>query len=838
MERGFLLGVNYDGKEKKAIIKFYNPEKEIILKVADSTGHRPYCLTDLTKEEVQKVLDKEIQQAVLSFKEVTLFDTLLNKKRKFTKIEVEDPLWISGRRNSIREVFERKKLSAHLWEDKIKYRNNYIYDHKLIIGEEYLISESGSLKRVEKENGKNEKWKNLFREELLFDPEVYKETANWFKLLSATIPNITRTALDIEVFSPKVGRIPYAKEANYPVIAATLVSNKSERKIFLLKRVSVKEGNLESLKERAKVYFFNSEQEMIREIFNEIKNIPLLVTFNGDNFDLPYLAHRAEKLGINRKEIPLKEGKDSFKIEPGLHLDLYKFFHNRSIQVYAFSERYRNATLDEVSTALLSKGKIELEEEISQLTLEQLAKYCLRDSELTMELTTFNDGLVMNLIILISKISRLSLEDVTRTGVSAWIRNLLNYEHRKRGLLIPNSEDIIEKKGEAKTKSVIQGKKYKGAVIIPPAEGVHFNVTVLDFASLYPSLIKSRNLSYETINCNDPGCRGNKVPDTPHWVCTRRRGLISVLMGSLRDVRVRWFKPKSKAKDLPVKEREKNKVIQQALKVILNASYGVLGAETFSYYCPPVAESITAYGRHLIIEVMKESQRRGIKVIYGDTDSVFLEKPPKKVIEELMRWVEEKFSIDMDIDKIYRYVALSKRKKNYIGVYLDGTVDIKGLIGKKKNTPPFIKTAFYEMVEILGKVKTEQEFKEAKKEIQKIIKEKYLALKNKTFNLEDLSFKVSLTKPLNRYTKTTPQHVKAARMLEKKGVNIEPGDTINFIKTKGKIGVKPLSLTKKSEIDIDKYVETLKTTFEQVLDALNLDFDEIIGSKTLESFFN
>ena len=68
-----------------------------------------------------------------------------------------------------------------------------------------------------------------------------------------------------------------------------------------------------------------------------------------------------------------------------------------------------------------------------------------------------------------------------------------------------------------------------------------------------------------------------------------------------------------------------------------------------------------------------------------------------------MQWARETLGVDLEIDKQYRYVVFSDLKKNYLGVLSDGTVDVKGLTGKKSHTPPFIRKAFYDTLEILEK---------------------------------------------------------------------------------------------------------------------------------------
>ncbi len=77
------------------------------------------------------------------------------------------------------------------------------------------------------------------------------------------------------------------------------------------------------------VEFFDSEYEMLKELFSIILQYPILITFNGDNFDLPYIYHRALKLGFRKEEIPITLRRNEASIALGIHLDLYKFFNIR-----------------------------------------------------------------------------------------------------------------------------------------------------------------------------------------------------------------------------------------------------------------------------------------------------------------------------------------------------------------------------------------------------------------------------------------------------------------------------------------------------------------------------
>jgi DNA polymerase I len=841
----YFISATYDGKTGKALIKLYEPVSGKIYFWYDNTGHKPYCLTNLSPLELEKINRLMQHPGFDHFEIVDKIDPLLDKAVKVTKIVAKDPLAIGGRpKGCIRDIIPEdfpavaetpiSPEQIKVWESKIKYYQSYIYDNNLLPGMIYEVKNGRLvLKNVEEAEKMVKRIREIFKEATAEELQYIEE---WARLLEYPAPKFLYVALDIEVYSPVPTRMPDPREAAYPVVCASLYGSDGQKRVLLLKREGAREGT-ERLPADVNLEYFDSESKLIKAVFDALWSYPFVITFNGDDFDLRYLAHRALNHGFRREEIPIEVGRRVCLLKYGVHIDLYKFFFNRSIQIYAFNNRYRDVTLDDVGKALIGMEKIKLEKNLGELTYTELAKYCFRDAEITFKLANFEDELVMKLILVLARISSMPMEDVSRQGVSRWIRNFMHREHRKRNMLIPNAEEIIAAKGKAATKAIIKGKKYKGAIVVEPVPGVHFNVSVMDFPSLYPSIIKVWNLGYQSILCKHPECRNNLIPDTPHWVCTKKHALESLLIGSLRDLRVQWYKPKSKDKTLPAEIRSWYNIIQGALKVILNASYGVFGAETFDLYCPPVAEATAAIARHSLTQILKEAEELRIQVLYGDTDSIFLKNPSKEQIEKLSQWTEQTLKMSLDVDKVYRYAVFSSRKKNYLGVLEDGSVDVKGLTGKKRHIPIFIKKAFDKMKERLALVKTPADFEKAKKDICEIIRDCYMRLKRREWeSLNDLAFNVVLGEEPEHYTKTTPQHVRAARILKEGGMELKAGDLISFVKVTKEPHVKPVELATKNEIDVDKYIAYLHSTFDQVLDALGLDFDEIIGLTKLERF--
>ena len=874
LERGLLLDIDYDGGLNKAYCKFYDLDTDEIKIWIDTTGHEPYCLSkepisileQLTYKdqggEIHKLVDF---QGFKKFEEIKRMELLTDKEIPMTKIFGKTPIDIGGSGLNIKNILAENEKKA--WEADIRYHLNYILDTQLIPGLIYRIK-SSKLEKIDYKESSEETVKLTSELRTLFmdeKPEMQEFSEKFIDIFLTPIPDVKRLAMDIEV---KVGehdyRIPDARLANQEIISISFVASDGLKLVYVLEREGFIFDRLhKDFPNDAKVYFFKSEKELLTESFRIIWDYPVLITFNGDNFDLNYMFHRAEKLKIDKDLNPIhvKRGfgimaKSECDLRKGIHIDIFNFFFNRSISGYAFGGSYQSASLNAISEALLGEKKYEHEEDIHDMEYDILSWYNLKDSILTLNLTKFNDSLVWNLIILLCRITKLPIHDMIRRQISTWIQNIFYFEHRRKDILIPRKSEISDAKKGGKMMSKFNDKKFQGAYVIDPVPGIHYDVVVMDFASLYPSIIKEFNLSYETVLCPHKEDEDNLIKGTPYHICSQKMGIFSYVTGFLRDTRVKYFKPKSSDKTLTQKQRSYYHTIQQALKVFINASYGVFGSPNFPLFCLPVAESTTGIGQYSIKQTIKKAEELGVKVLYGDTDSVFLLNPSNSQMKEISDWSKKELDLDLEEEKTYQFLALSQRKKNYIGIYKDTKyVDIKGLVAKKKNTPDFIKKAFSQLIEILKEITNDEEFNQARKKIIEIVKSNLKKIgQPDTFTLEDYAINIGLQKNLKDYVKTIPQHVRAANSfinteISNLGKNasdneidaikrkFQKGDSVRFIKSKGALGAKVIEMARLQDIDPQKYRELLKSALEQVLDALDISFEEISGIKKMDAFF-
>ncbi len=845
LKNGILLDIDYDAGQNRVYCKFFDLDEGDIKIWIDNSNFKPYCLTKSSMADLKRNSALISHKGLYKLESVKKYDLLRDKEIDMVKIYGKSPFDIRGR-NSIQSI-----LGDNIWEANIHFYLKYIYTKNIIPGLIYQIKNKKIIKKSDRlQDSENTNLESEYNKLFIHESKEIQDFAKInFEIFFSSIPNIPRMAIDIEVDNdPLKNRVPDAKIAKQQIISIAFVTTDGLKIVYVLERDGLEfNGPHKDFPDDAKIIFFKSEKDLIIESFRLFWRYPVLFTFNGDNFDLTYMYHRANNLGVDDDLNPIivKKGFGFMSdyecnLRKGIHVDLFNFFSNRSIQGYAFGGKYPRFSLNAISLALIGEQKYHHDEGIGDMTYDVLALYNLKDSILTLELTRFNNNLVWNLMILLCRISKLPLHDICRYQISNWIRSIFYYEHIQNNYLIPQMSEISDIKKGGYSKSIVDGKNFKGAHVIPPVKGIHFDVVVMDFSSLYPSIIKEYNLSYETILCPHKICHTNKLQGLPYHVCTKKMGVLSYIIGFFRDVRVKYFKPMSLDKKLTEEQRSYNNTIQQALKVYINGAYGVMGSDTFLFYCLPVAESTTGLGQHAIKSSIKVAKSVGVKVLYGDTDSIFLLHPSKEQMKEISLWCKNNLDLDLEEEKTYQFLALSDRKKNYLGVHKDTKyIEMKGLVAKKKNTPEFIKKVFNNLILILKNITNNDQFLKARTSIINLIRINLRKIgKPNTFTLEDYVINISLQKDLKNYIKVIPQHVRAAIEIERiSGKKFNKGDVVSFIKSKGGSGTKVLELAKLQDIDIKKYKELLKSALEQVLDALDISFEEIKGIKKMDTFF-
>jgi len=348
----------------------------------------------------------------------------------------------------------------------------------------------------------------------------------------------------------------------------------------------------------------------------------------------------------------------------------------------------------------------------------------------------------------------------------------------QEGEIIPNQPklDEIQRRRE---------ETYLGGFVKEPIPGIHEDIAVLDFRSLYPSVIATYNISPETLNC--PCCKdkANLVPGLPYWFCSQREGFVPRVVKGLMEMRKRL---KERMRRAAGGERRLLESRQYALKIIANATYGYFGFPASRWYCRECAESSAAYGRFWIRRAIDEAERRGFAVVYGDTDSLFLTSrgPIKEHVPPFLSSINEEFPgyLELDLQGFYkRGIFVPKEgfsgtaKKKYALLDEGGNLLVRGLETVRRDWCNLAKDTQRKVLQLtLG----ERDVEGAIAYVRNVVKR----LRRGEIPLRDLIIYEELTKPLSAYKQIGP-HVVAARKLKERGVEIAEGTVVTFVITSG-----------------------------------------------------
>ncbi len=436
-----------------------------------------------------------------------------------------------------------------------------------------------------------------------------------------------------------------------------------------------------------------SEADILRAFAEKIREFdPDVVTgYNIGGYDLPLLKERGDVLKVPVLAVGRKGG----EAEPRTGGDRVWRLDGRVIADAWWSARMelhpRQESLQFVAQQLLGEGKLDVDRRNIEAEWakdpERVMEYCLHDARLAARILLRLRSL--DKAADLATVANLPLEEGLNGRTSLFVDALLIPRADQRHIGVPQNR-------YARSDTMIEG----GYVhTIKP--GLYNWIVVLDFKSMYPNIIISKNLCFTTLANDGP----TVAPTGAHFLSPEQRpGLIPEV---LRDLLAERDSIRQKGRETSSADLQRYyDGLQAAVKVLMNSFYGVLASSFYRFTNPEIGAAITAFGRQAITTIIQTLEKDGYEVVYSDTDSVFV-KCPEPTLEGATRFGQDlakRFTnqgVTFEFQSVYDALFSHGAKKRYVGhtVWPKDDVVIRGYETQRTDTFDYQSAALREVFE-------------------------------------------------------------------------------------------------------------------------------------------
>ncbi|PMY69293.1 MULTISPECIES: DNA polymerase II [unclassified Pseudomonas] len=561
-----------------------------------------------------------------------------------------------------------------------------------------------------------------------------------------------------------------------------------------------------------------------------------IIGWNVVQFDLRVLHEHAQRLNV-----PLLLGRGGETMAWREHGSRNHYFAAAAGRLIIDGiEALRSATwsfesfsLENVAQTLLGEGKdistpYQRMDEINRMFAEDkpaLARYNLKDCELVTRI--FEKTELLKFLLERASVTGLPA-DRNGGSVAAFTHLYMPLMHRQ-GFVAPNLGD---KPPQASP----------GGFVMDSRPGLYESVLVLDYKSLYPSIIRSFLIDPVGL------IEGLKHPDDSDSVEGFRGARFSRTRHCLPSIVTRVSEGREEAK------RERNAPLSQALKIIMNAFYGVLGSSGCRFFDTRLASSITLRGHQIMRQTRALVEAQGYEVIYGDTDSTFVwlgsahsaqdaNRIGLALVQHVNDWwrahLSNEYGLQSALELQYethfsRFLMPTIRgaeegsKKRYAGLVVreDGGEEMvyKGLETVRSDWSPLARQFQQELYQRIFHRQPHQDY----------IRDYVRRTLSGEFD-ELLIYRKRLRRPLHDYERNVPPHVRAARLADEYNDRLgrprqyQRGGWISYVISVN--GPEPLEV-RRAPIDYDHYVtRQLQPVADAILPFVNDDFGTLVGGQ-------
>jgi DNA polymerase elongation subunit (family B) len=541
-----------------------------------------------------------------------------------------------------------------------------------------------------------------------------------------------------------------------------------------------------------------SEADKILELVRTVKeeDPDLIFTHGGDSFLFPYLAYRAlvngvlDRFVLSREDVPLraKKGKGrSF------------FSYGRVYHTAPMRRLYGRVHIDADNTFIYTACGLE--------------------------------GLVE-----VSRTCRVPLHRAARGSIGSIMSSLQLYTAWKSDILIPWKKREPESFKSGWELLVAD----RGGFIFEPKLGFHTDVVEVDFTSMFPMLMLTRNISAETVLCKCCPDSKLRVPELGYNVCEKRLGIVPKTLDLLLKKRLKYKGLMRETSD--EKLRHVCNMRQGALKWILVTCFGYLGYRNARFGKVDAHIAVCAFARDALLKTARLAERHGFEVIHGIVDSLWLKKVgvlPREVAEFCSE-ASKAVGVPLNVEGKYRWIVFLPSKvtsavpvlNRYYGVFEDGRIKMRGIEARRGDTPLFIEKAQIEMIKVLARASSYEEFLTRIPETLCVLKQYAEKLASRSVYVEELLIDKRLSKHPSGYAHDVFQAI-ASKQLMTSGFDVYAGQAVQYLITDSKnkrVNERVLArqlIKNKVNYDSEKYLELLISAADTLLGVFGYDSGRI-----------
>lgn len=547
-----------------------------------------------------------------------------------------------------------------------------------------------------------------------------------------------------------------------------------------------------------------NERDKLLQLVEEIKKFDpdIVMTRGGDSFVLPYLAKRA---AINRISSEFILSREEIPLAAKYKLGRSYFSYGRTLHRAPTRRLYGRIHIDENNTFILKESGLE--------GLIEIARSC-----------------------------RVPLHRASRSSIGTSMTSLQNYQAVKDGFLIPRNKRVSEAFKSAY--ELLVGDR--GGFVYEPRMGIQDWVGEVDFSSMYPYLMAKYNISADTILCECCSNSKLRIPELGYHICEKREGIVAKVLKFAVTKRLCYKKLAKETEDL--RQREIYNCRQNALKWILVTCFGYLGYRNAKFGTVDGHMGVCAFGRRTFLRASHIAEKRGFDVLHGIVDSLWLKKEGATSREyvKLCEEISGEVGVPLEFEGFFKWIIFLPSKihpnvpvlNRYYGAKEDGSIKVRGLEVRRRDTPKFVYDAQMEMIKVLASANNSEEFRAKIPDALRVVKEFRRKLLDGEVPIWDLIVTKRLSKSPETYKQKVSQLI-AAEQLMKEGVEASAGKSVRFLFTSAenkrysrRVKAKEL-IEKGTNPDVRKYLLLLYSAASNILSPFGYStkgvYDHVLG---------